>query len=325
MIQTEREMVPRLELEAGLSDWLGRPVRIVELAARPLDTRSTYPIERLQVTLDSGEQIPVICKCLQPEPDREGNGREILIYRRLLAGRRFGAPALYGWVHDEPRTPFWLFLEDVGTCTLKKQPRETWFAVVLWLAEMHGTYLGREGELRALDCLGEQQATSFLWTVGAARRNLEQSGNRAALPRFDRLTERIPALAEYLARQPRTLVHGDILSHNIVIQPGPRVRPIDWEFASIGVPAWDLARLLDGWGSKMSEFLETYFGGCARHAAVPLDREAFRVSLRLCEPLLVLLHVAWSVEDCLRPGFVGRRLDELEGLWNRLDEEGIHV
>jgi hypothetical protein len=325
MTLTEKEWALRKELEEGLHDWLGRAVRIVELAAHPLEMRSSYPIERFQVVLNSGEEIPVIFKRLQPAPERDGDGREVLIYRQLLAGRRFGAPALYGSVHDEARRRYWLFLEDVGNCTLSKQPRDAWCAAVRWLAQLHGTYLGRESELRALQCLGEQQAGSYLWTVGAARRNLERTGNRATLLRFDRLTERAPALAEYLARQARTLIHGDILTDNIVIQPGPCVRPVDWEFASLGVPAWDLARLLDGWGSKRLEFLEIYFAECAHHAAVPLDRHAFGVSLRLCDVFVVLLNLAWSVEDCLQPGFVDDRLETLEALWQGIDEEGAHV
>src|SRR5437870_4661443 len=142
MIQTQKELTPREALEEGLTDWLGRPVRIVDLTARPLDARSTYAIERLEATLASGERLPVIFKPLQPRPGRDGNGREVLIYRRLLADRRFGAPALYASVHDEERRRYWLFLEDLGTATLKKCAREGWLAAVRWLAEMRGTYLG---------------------------------------------------------------------------------------------------------------------------------------------------------------------------------------
>src|SRR3712207_7998461 len=56
--------------------------------------RSTHPISRLNVTLDSGEQLTVIFKGLQPRPDPDVR-RRILIHRRLLADGCLDAPTVY--------------------------------------------------------------------------------------------------------------------------------------------------------------------------------------------------------------------------------------
>ena len=115
-------------LEEGLSRWRGGRVRIVALEGVPLERQSTYPIERLQATLESGEQLPVIFKRLQAGEGPKGNRRELPVYQRLLAGGRFGAPVLYASVYDEAQGHYWLFLEDVGEEDLKRADWEDWIA-----------------------------------------------------------------------------------------------------------------------------------------------------------------------------------------------------
>src|SRR5204863_533286 len=138
---------------------------------------------------------------------------------------------------------YWLFLEDLGDGTLKHADNAGWRAAVRWLAAMHGTYLGREDELRALDCLGEHGRSYYVAIADQARENLRAAGAGPALERFDALMDRFgPAISD-LAAQPRTLVHGDIFPRNIALQPGGRIRPFDWESAAIGLPVWDLVRL----------------------------------------------------------------------------------
>src|SRR5262249_42889827 len=145
---------PAEVLEQGLSANFGRPVRVTALEGEPLET-SSHSIDRLQVLLDSGERLRVIFKRLRRGHPLYGNEREVPIYRRLLVGGRFGSPTLYASVYDESQGRYWLFLEDLGERTLKGAHWEDWLAAIRLLAEMHGTYLGREDHLRALQCLGE--------------------------------------------------------------------------------------------------------------------------------------------------------------------------
>ena len=128
-------------LESGLSASRGRITRVEQLRSKPVMT-STHPLERLRVTLDSGEELRLVFKRPQEGEKLYGNEREVLVYERLLAGRRFGAPELYASVYDPSRARYWLFLEDVGSWTLDLGDTEEWLAAIACLAEMHGSYMG---------------------------------------------------------------------------------------------------------------------------------------------------------------------------------------
>jgi aminoglycoside phosphotransferase (APT) family kinase protein len=308
-------------LQEGLCGHFGRPVRIVSIACRSLDAQSTHPIDRLRVRLDSGEQLSVIFKRPHADLASKWGRREELVYRRLLAGQRFGAPALYASTCEGADERCWLFLEDVGDESLCSADMEVWTDAVRWLARMHGTYQGREEELRALDCLAEHDAAYYYMLARNARRHIELAGDRRALARFDDLMARFDSVVAYLVRQPRTLVHGDIFPCNLIVQPGPRIRPIDWEEAAVGLAAWDLTRLLDGWGRDRPAFVAAYSAEFARHSHVPLDRRAFRLTLAHCEILNALMHLGWHAEDCHDPSFVHGLLREIAAARRRLERE----
>src|SRR5262249_37603368 len=104
--------------------------------------------------------------------------------------------------------------------------------------------------------------------------------------------------------------------------PGARVRAIDWESAAIGLGAWDLARLLDGWGSMKAAFLSAYLAEFERHVAGPFDRGGFQRLFGHCEILNALWYLRWSVEACSHAPDVQRALATAEAIWQRLDEEG---
>jgi aminoglycoside/choline kinase family phosphotransferase len=306
-------------LEAGLRVFLGRTVRIDAADRRDLEV-SSHPVERLRVTLDTGEQLKVVFKRLTTDvrPEPNGSRREVLVYRRLLAGGRFGAPAVYASVFDEARRRFWLFLEDVGYSTLKHGNFEDWFASVRLLAELHATYLRRDVELRALDCLADHDAGYYRAIAAGARWNMQLAGDRRALARYDDLMRPFHDLADELSRQPRTLVHGDIFPQNLAVQPGARIRPIDWESAGIGSPLLDLARLLDGWGKDKPRYLEAYLDDLGCQAAGPVDRPSFRRAFTQCEIISILWNLRWSVEECRDEDNVNGLLDDMEARWHRL-------
>ena len=312
---------PREVLEQGLSAHLGRPVRIARLQRRPLAT-SSHAIERLRVMLASGERLRVVFKRLQPGEKLYGNEREVLIYRRLLDGERFGAPALYASVYDEGERRYWLFLEDLGLSTLDEGDVEEWLAAVRWLARMHATYHGREADLRALACLMEHGPAYYHMVAQSARRNLDLAGAGEALGRFDALMGRYDSLVAYLVGQRRTLVHGDVFAQNLIIQSEAPIRAIDWESAAIGLGAWELARLLEGWGSMKAAFLSAYLAEFERHVAGPFDRDGFQRLFAHCEILNALWQFRQSVEACQNAPFVEDLLLTMEARWQRLTREG---
>ena len=323
MIQDVRHAMPpgaSEVLEEGLSAFLGRPARLAAVECEPLDT-SSHPIDRLRLTLASGERLPVVFKRLQPGEDLYGNEREVLVYRRLLCGRLLGAPALYASVYDPARGRYWLFLEDLGRSTLAEGDWDEWLAAVRWLGEMHGTYAGREDELRGLGCLMEHGPAYYHKVAETAQRNLDLADDRRALARFGALMERFDPLVAYLARQPRTLVHGDLFAENLVVGPGGRVRAIDWESAAVGLGAWELARLLDGWGRHKAAFVSAYLAEFERHAAVPPEPQTFAALFARCEILTALWHLRWSAQACRNAAFVDDHLSKMETVWDRLARE----
>jgi aminoglycoside phosphotransferase (APT) family kinase protein len=185
---------------------------------------------------------------------------------------------------------------------------------------MHGTYHGREADLRALACLMEHGPAYYHMLARSARRNLELAGAGEALGRFDALMGRFDSLVAYLVGQRRTLVHGDIFAQNLVLQSGARIRAIDWESAAIGLGAWDLARLLDGWGSHKAAFLPAYRDEFARHAAVPWDQQTFDIAFAHCRILNALWHLRWDVGPCRDEAYVGGLLKSMATVWNHLDK-----
>ena len=304
-------------LEEGLREHYGRSVEIVDVHARPLAT-STHAIERLTVSLNSGERLSVIFKKPLPGEKLYGNEREVLIYRSVLRGGRFGAPALYASVYDAQQGRYELFLEDLGDSTLSDGGVRTREAAARWLAEMHAAYLGREDELRALGCLMEHDAAYYVMVAQTARRNLELANVLAALGRFDDLMRRFESLVTYLSSQPRTFIHGDIFEDNLMIQPVRRIRAVDWESAAIGLGAWDLARLLDACGSEKEIVRSAYLEELEGRAAGAFDRRAFNRTFAHCRILNVLWHLRWSVDACRDVPFVETELDKLEALWKGL-------
>lgn len=321
-------------LEEGLASYFDRQIRITRIVQEPHSERSTWPIHALSVTLSSGEELPVVFKELRVEGAAtaaahfelpKGNRREVLVYRRLLAGGRFGAPSLYASVYDETLGRYWLFLEDVGERTLNYGDTDAWLAAVRWLGEMHGTFTGREQELRALDCLDEHDANYYRSIAAAARHNIELASTRTALARFGHLMSDYEGIVADLLVQPRTLVHGDILVNNIIVQRGARIRPIDWESAAIGIGAFDLALLLDGWDNSKQELVSVYLAERARHCRRCEDMEEFAVTFARCEFLEALWHLGWSLDDCRSEAFVDESLSAMEMSRHQLEKGRLCV
>jgi hypothetical protein len=61
------------------------------------------------------------------------------------------------------------------------------------------------------------------------------------------LRPRLAAIAEAFFARPRTLVHGDLHLDNLIFDRRRADRPVvvlDWQTASVGAPAWDVALLV---------------------------------------------------------------------------------
>lgn len=104
----------------------------------------------------------------------------------------------------------------------------------------------------------------------AAARYALLAGSREATE----LAGRALALSrELLADGPRALCHNDLVHHNIIA--GDPLRLIDWEYAAVGDPLFDLAAVLRHHqlpDAAADRFLACYAGGAARVPVERLDR-----------------------------------------------------
>ncbi len=306
----------RQVLADGLSLRGRRPERIVDLHARPLRTYSSHPITRLVATLADGSQLPVVFKRLQPHPDRDV-GREVLVYERVLVPG-VEAPTLYASRRDETRGHYWLFLEDVGSLRLEWCDVEEWAHAFRWLARMHAAYAGRLAELEGLGCLDVHGSSYYRRLALAATRSLCDHHAVAAADRLERLCDRwLGAAAAFLSRQPRTLVHGDLSCHNVMVQRD-KIRAVDWEWAGLGPAAWDVAKLLAGWGPRKGRLLDTYLAEHGRRGGSPGDRDRVVVAVAQCEAMQILWYLRWWTDACRDPVALDRMLDRVERRWRRL-------
>jgi aminoglycoside/choline kinase family phosphotransferase len=316
-ISNEAEAV----LARGLRDYFAKPVCIREIKSEPLDTCGTHLLSRLRLTLDSGKQLTVILKRLQPQPDR-GAHQTVRIYRRLLTDRRLDAPAVYASICDGVRSRHWLFLEDVGDCKLHYCEGDAWLAAFRLLGRVHAAYYHHEKELRALNSLGEHSPLFYRLLARSASEVLQRNAGRAQIARFERAMARwFDAAVADLSRQPRTLVHGDAYDKNFMVQSGPRIRPLDWEYAAIGVAASDVAQLVAGWGPEKQAFITAYLDEFAKHANVAVDRQAFERTLDHCEIIRVLQVLYWWEGPYHNLEVVDAELDELETACYRLERK----
>jgi len=316
---------PQEVLEQGLGRWYGRPVRITALRQVAMDGFSTNPVSRLEVTLDTGAQLPVIFKRFLGKAARD-IAQEIWVYQDVLANRRFDAPALYAAIDDDSTNRHWLFLEDVGDWRLEYCETDVWAAAFRWLGRMHAAFYGQAEELVASGHLPEHDPAFYRALAGFARQSLARRGAPEELGRFDRLMgQGLDRAITELGGVPRTLVHGDFLCHNIMVQDGSRIRPLDWEWAAIGVPAWDVVRLLDGWGDERDRFLTAYADAMSKQATIATDSRAFENSLAHCRVMLKLWRIRWWAKACQEPGGVNRILNSIETIWGDLESEVSHV
>lgn len=295
---------------------LGWPV--TELVVTPSLDASTHPIYRLELGFHDGRRESLIVKCSQPLPDRSAD-REESVYRSLLAERAFGAPLLYASCAAGESGGTWLFLEDVGRHRLDRCGRRGWTAAFRALARLHAAFDGRERELADVGCLTDHDADFYRAQTTAAMASVSVHGTTAAATRLQRMCGWwLASTVAELTAQPRTLVHGNMYAPSVHVQPGLRVRILDWETAAIGVPAWDLSRLLAGWGSAKPGLVAEYAAEFARQVGAPPDRGALGRTLALCDILRSLRTLHWWKAPCADPAYVDGLLDHMERSWRGL-------
>lgn len=307
-------------LQHGLSERAGRTVTVTACQLRPLHGYSTHPISRLTAMAD-GEPLSLVWKRLGHRTGRDVR-REVLLYRTVLANRGHGAPQLHASVCDEAQERYWLFLEDVGDRRLDRSGVASWKAVLRWLARLHGEHDCRgplipPGHLAVHD-------RAFYWSLAVDARSSVRWASPQAGRRFQRLMGSYGATVDALTAQEPTLVHGSLSAQNVHLQKEPHgrlvVRPVDWEAAAVGAPAWDLAKLLSGWGNAKQRLLGVYLDERRRNGTALVAAD-LQISLGHAEILRTLRALHW----CHSPAAVDQLLDRMAAGWQRHGVRPAHA
>jgi len=272
---------------------------VVELTRRPYRYATSAPLEELRVRLRDGTELELILKELARERLLGDAGatkpefvyepeRELATYRELIGPAGVG-PRFYGTGAAQ-----WLVIEKVpGVELWQVGELEVWEAVAAWLARFHARFADRVGELRAANPHLLEHSESWLLTWrDRAEAALAGANDERAPALVDALGRYDEAAAE-LAALPARFVHGEFYPSNVIVERAPlRVCPVDWEMASIGPAAMDLAALTTGWGDAERERLLRAYAGAAGEATVlALEGDVDR-----CRLHFALQWLGWSPE-----------------------------
>jgi aminoglycoside phosphotransferase (APT) family kinase protein len=255
-------------------------------------------------------------------PDRRRR-RELHVYRDLLAGAGLGTPEYYGSLWDEAAGRRWLLLEFLEGVQLRDCGFDAWIPSAAWLARLHARFENRAAELERSLLLIRHDEDYFLSKADGALRNTREFSSKS-MRRAVNLLAGYEELASEMTSQPRTLVHGNFRSKNVMIEQsasGIRVAPVDWEVAAIGSPLYDLGHLLDGYrGERLQAMLDAYRQEAhGLGVSIPREAEALRLMDAFC-----LHRVVKSLARSIEKGFgerdVSKLLDHGENLRGRLFE-----
>jgi N-acetylmuramate 1-kinase len=208
---------------------------------------------------------------------------------RFLDSIGVPVPALYE--ADPARRA--MLVEDVGELSLLEAARPPGANVAdlfrLATAELLRIHVDGTAQLDHR-CVASEIAYSgqlFEWEL----KEFKEVGLAAVAPGADSssIAVELTNMSEQLDRFPRVLSHRDYHRENLFIQPGPRMRVIDFQDALMAPAAQDLAVLLttrdtDEFVTPSIErrILDYYCAGLARRGAPCLDAAKFMTSYRLC-------------------------------------------
>jgi hypothetical protein len=307
----------RSQLRTALDEVLAAsspvPRRTRYVDVRPSEYASSFGIEELDVCLDDGSRLALVCKdtsrtAMLPQARRIKPAflhdplREITTYDTILGPFHVGAPRFYGARVDKRRGHYWLFLERVmGPPLTEVGDFDVWLQVSAWLARMHG---------RVCPCATFEHSRLVRFDAALYRRWMCRAERflqsrpweaRSRQIRFRWLASRYESVIERLAALPVGFIHGEFYPSNVLVDGlpgGVRVRPLDWELAGIGPRLLDLAALTAGsWTDEQKrELAFSYYAELESLGHAWLGRDEFMRALDCCRLQLAVQYLGWARE-----------------------------
>ena len=229
---------------------------------QPSPYRTSFPLERVEVTLEGGKVLDLACKRLDWEGlepaarmakprflhDPE---REPAVYAEVLPQAPPGPPRCFGTV-AEPGC-HWLFLEQVeGRELFQVGERDLWEEAARWLARFHVATAPDLDRHRVAGRLIDHDAAFYRQWIERAEKFASQRGDGSAAA-VARLRSHHDQAVEALLAQPRTVLHGEFYASNVLVAhpncikfsssqrensmqfgEAVRVAPVDWELSAVG-------------------------------------------------------------------------------------------
>jgi aminoglycoside/choline kinase family phosphotransferase len=245
----------------------------ISLAGIAGSRRAYYRVEALPSGVAA--LAPSFIVLVSPEDDLDfGRFLRITQFYRML---RFPVPRVY-CIDDAERQ---VLLEDLGP-------------VRLYDALASNRAAGLDGYRKTLELLADLQTrcgpfhaecpdihsrvfdrTQLLWETGYYRENyLEGHRGLPPDPALDRVFE---ALAASVDGHPKTILHRDFQSQNVMVKPDGSVHVIDYQGSRLGSFAYDLASLLlDPYVMLVDDEIESLLGHFWGRLENPPPFEAFR-------------------------------------------------
>ena len=269
---------------------------------RPFVYATSFRLEEIEINRSGGPNRRLVAKHLGRQAMSDAArlakpsashcaGRELAVYRHILASADLGTPELIGgWVSDDNDDGVMVLEQVAGTPLSEIGDFAIWTAAARWLARMHAKFANAP----LLVASGTGPGVSLVrydhdLLAAAGRRGLERAAEQAL--GSAELCVALGARHEYALRALEsaspTLVHGDFYPSNIVVAD-ERIAVVDWELAGVGPAVLDVAALAaGGWTSEQRhELIRAY-----HDEAFALQRtETFTALMRRVE--LASLHLA---------------------------------
>jgi hypothetical protein len=296
----------RLTLERVLSGVRGQPVTVSALRREASPFATVSCAEVLSISLADGARTSVFLKHLGPEqadhPDKQCRDREVRVYEQLLNDKDLPAAAYYGsrWNARAERRE--VFLEFVDDWNLTCHHLEHWFTAARRLARLHAHFAARADQLWACGFLLRLDLQYLCDWAGLALSVVTEQSHAWA-DELGPVVARYGGVAEFVARQPPTLVHNDLAPKNVLVDRSAspaRVCFVDWEMAGVGCGLMDLVHLKHGLGpADDREMCAAYCSELEGTGLLPADQDQRGALFAACElhqTLFRLAHLCpWGV------------------------------
>ncbi len=223
-----------------------KTVRRVVVA--PLSDPGSYFSAHVTIEYATGRSDELFFKDLsrsyRPKEDLGARrDREVHVYRNLLADAGLGTAALVDVRQDPVTGQYWLLLEGLPGTIIEDANDRLGVEAVSWLGRMQGHFVSRAADLIDDGYLIQHDYGFFRAPLEKGMLQVEYLAPDSS-HQFRALAATYDAVAELLANQPRTLVHGGFIPWHIIVDttvPQPRISAVDWELAAAGSPLFDLA------------------------------------------------------------------------------------